>query len=87
MTSDDFLTFISKVNLIYTEWQELDESYDKDVLLARLYTVITDIDFSMETDMLTTKFSDILNSWLEACRIYSENGCTQEDLEELASVY
>ena len=87
MTSDDFLTFISKVNLIYTEWQELDESYDKDVLLARLYTVITDIDFSMETDMLTTKFSDILNSWLEACRIYSENGCTQEDLEELASIY
>ena len=87
MTSDDFLTFISKVNLIYTEWQELDESYDKDVLLARLYTVITDVDFSMKTNMLTTKFSDILNSWLEACRIYSENGCTQEDLEELASVY
>ena len=71
----------------YTNWSELDESYDKDVLLARLYSVIIDIDFSMETDMLNTRFKDILNSWLEACKLYTENGYTQAEFEDLTLAY
>lgn len=49
---ENIYDFKRKVRKLFEEWQELDESYDKDVMICRLHTVLKDMKFSLNIDNL-----------------------------------
>ena len=70
ITQEDMADYTLTVKELYGKWENLAESYDKDVILTKFHTALTDLDHVMKTEMLTYEFSDITAEWEALCRLY-----------------
>ena len=58
---ENIYDFKKKVRKVFEAWEDLEESYDKDVMICRLHTVLKDIQFSLDTDNLNDEVEMVQN--------------------------
>lgn len=60
---ENIYDFKKKVRKVFEAWEDLEESYDKDVMICRLHTVLKDIQFSLNTDNLNDEVEMVENEY------------------------
>ena len=60
---ENIYDFKKKVHKVFDAWEDLEESYDKDVMICRLHTVLKDIQFSLDTDNLNDEVEMVENEY------------------------
>lgn len=60
---ENIYDFKKKVRKVFEAWEDLEESYDKDVMICRLHTVLKDIQFSLDTDNLNDEVEMVENEY------------------------
>ena len=60
---ENIYEFKKKVRKVFEAWEDLNESYDKDVMICRLHTVLKDIEFSLNTDSLNDEIEMVYNEY------------------------
>lgn len=55
--------FKKKVRKVFEAWENLEESYDKDMMICRLHCVLKDIEFGLNTDSLNDEIEMVENEY------------------------
>ena len=78
-TDNEVEDFKEKVMDILDEWQLLSESYEKDALMAKFKTVLTDVQFALNTDKIDKEVYMITEEWNWIADQYVKNGYESEE--------
>lgn len=78
-TDNEVEDFKEKVMDILDEWQLLSESYEKDALMAKFKTVLTDVQFALNTDKIDKEVYMVTEEWNWIADQYVKNGYESEE--------